>query len=50
MQAEESYVTDQVTAPCHTNEVHIFVKEWGERGDLKFECPFGNTKHPDNYT
>ena len=38
MQAEESYVTDQVTAPCHTNEVHIFVKEGGERGDLKFEC------------
>lgn len=35
--AEESYVTDQVTALCHTNEIHIFVREvegggWGERG------------------
>ena len=31
--AEESYVTDQVTALCHTNEIHIFVREEGGRGE-----------------
>jgi hypothetical protein len=50
--AEERYVTDQVTASCHTNEINIFVREEevGGKGGLKFECPFGNTKRPDNYT
>ena len=34
--AEESYVTDQVTALCHTNEIHIFVRE-EEGGGKGFE-------------
>ena len=35
--AEESYVTDQVTALCHTNEIHIFVREegGGEKGGFE---------------
>jgi len=30
--AEKSYVGDQVPASCHTNEIHIFVREEEEVG------------------
>jgi hypothetical protein len=29
--AEENYISDQFTASCHTNEIHIFVR--GEKGE-----------------